>query len=101
MRSRKLRRLTASQPVLEQELLSQIQRGRRDQKPSEMQETIVLKWATVMASWSCAPTACALLVDSIREVIGQFLEQDQDTLASGIEASDKPGYRCLLATAAL
>jgi CheY-like chemotaxis protein/CHASE3 domain sensor protein len=94
-----LRRLTANNPK-QQELLSQIQRF-GDQKLSEMQETIVLKRAgnqegalTVVRS-----DRGKLLMDSIRDVIGQFLEQDRVTLAARTEASRQASELTLVITA--
>jgi CheY-like chemotaxis protein/signal transduction histidine kinase/CHASE3 domain sensor protein len=94
-----LRRLTANNPK-QQELLSQIQHF-GDQKLSEMQETIVLKRAGNQdgALAVVRTDRGKLLMDSIREVIGQFLEQDRITLASHIEASRQASELTLVITA--
>ena len=94
-----LRRLTANNPK-QQELLSQIQHF-GDQKLSEMQETIVLKRAGNQdAALAVVRTDRGkLLMDSIREVIGQFLEQDRLTLASHTEASRQASELTLVITA--
>ena len=94
-----LRRLTADNPK-QQELLSQIQRF-GEQKLSEMQETIVLKRAGNQegALAVVRTDRGKLLMDSIRQVIGQFLEQDRITLASHTEASRQASELTLVITA--
>jgi CheY-like chemotaxis protein/CHASE3 domain sensor protein len=94
-----LRRLTANNPK-QQELLSQIQRF-GEQKLSEMQETIVLKRAGNQegALTVVRTDRGKLLMDSIREVIGQFLEQDRVTLAAHTEASRQASELTLVITA--
>jgi CheY-like chemotaxis protein/CHASE3 domain sensor protein len=94
-----LRRLTANNPK-QQELLGQIQRF-GDQKLSEMQETIVLKRAGNQegALAVVRTDRGKLLMDSIRDVIGQFLEQDRITLASRTEASRQASELTLVITA--
>src|ERR1700722_10124017 len=94
-----LRRLTANNPK-QQELLSQIQRF-GEQKLSEMQETIVLKRAGNQdgALAVVRTDRGKLLMDSIREVIGQFLEQDRISLAAHVEASRQASELTLVITA--
>ena len=94
-----LRRLTANSPK-QQELLSRIQHY-GDQKLDEMQETIVLKRAGKMdgALAIVRTDRGKLIMDNIRDVIGQFLEQDRVTLASRIEASRQASQLTLIITA--
>jgi CheY-like chemotaxis protein/signal transduction histidine kinase/CHASE3 domain sensor protein len=94
-----LRQLTANNPR-QQQLLDQLQRF-TDQKLSEMQETIVLKRAgNAQGALAVVLTDRGkILMDHIREVTDQFLEQDRVTLASRIEASRQASALTLVITA--
>ncbi len=93
-----LRRLTVRNPK-QQELLGQIQRF-TEQKLNELQETIVLKRA------GNEPGALSLVqsdrgkltMDRIRDLVGQFLDQERVTLAQRVEASRQASELTLVIT---
>ena len=93
-----LRRLTANNPR-QQELLSQIQRF-ADQKFTELQETIVLKRAgNDAAALAVVMTDRGKIVmDRLRDVIDQFLQEDRATLVSRTEATRQGSELTLVIT---
>ena len=93
-----LRRLTAGDPK-QQELLGQIQRF-VEQKLAELQSTIVLKRAgnSEGALAEVLTDRGQLLMDRVRDVIGQFLEQDRATLAERVELSRQASELTLVIT---
>jgi CheY-like chemotaxis protein/signal transduction histidine kinase/CHASE3 domain sensor protein len=94
-----LRRLTANN-ARQQQLLDQLQRF-SDQKLAEIQETILLKRAgNAQGALAVILTDRGkLLMDQIRDVIDQLLEQDRATLAGRVEASRQAGELTLVITA--
>ena len=76
-----LRRITANNPR-QQELLSQIQRF-VDQKFNELEDTIVLKRSgnSTGAIAVVMTDRGKIVMDRLRDVIGQFLDEDRATLA--------------------
>src|ERR1700722_9796255 len=94
-----LRRLTANNPR-QLELLSQIQRF-ADQKFTELQETITLKRAG-NADGALAVVMTdrgKIVMDRLRDVIDQFLQEDRATLAARTEVSRQAGELTLIITA--
>jgi signal transduction histidine kinase/CheY-like chemotaxis protein/CHASE3 domain sensor protein len=93
-----LRRLTANN-FKQQELLRQIQRF-ADQKLEELQETIALKRAgnAEGALSVVLSDRGKLVMDRIRDVIDQFLEEDRVTLGQRVEASRQAGKLTLIIT---
>jgi CheY-like chemotaxis protein/CHASE3 domain sensor protein len=94
-----LRRLTANSPK-QQELLGQLQRF-TEQKLGELQESIVLKRAgnTQGALALILTDRGKLTMDRIRDLVGQFLDQDRITLAQRVEAARQASQLTLIITA--
>jgi CheY-like chemotaxis protein/CHASE3 domain sensor protein len=94
-----LRRLTGDNPR-QQELLGQIERF-ADQKFSELQETIILKRATNNegALAVVMTDRGKIVMDRLRDVIDQFLQEDRATLVSRTEATRQAAELTLVITA--
>ena len=94
-----LRRLTATNPR-QLELLSQIQRF-ADQKFTELQETIVLKRADNSAGALAVVMTDRgkIVMDRLRDVIDQFLQEDRATLVIRSEATRQAAELTLVITA--
>jgi CheY-like chemotaxis protein/CHASE3 domain sensor protein len=95
-----LRRLTANNPR-QQELLSQIQRF-ADQKFAELEDTILLERAgnSENALAVVNTDRGKIVMDRLREVIGQFLEEDRATLALRNESARQSSELILIITSA-
>jgi CheY-like chemotaxis protein/signal transduction histidine kinase/CHASE3 domain sensor protein len=93
---KELRRLTANNSR-QQQLVDQLQRI-SDQRLAEMQETILLKRAgNAQGALAIVLTDRGkLLMDQIRDLADQLLEQDRATLASRIESSRQAGELTLV-----
>ena len=93
-----LRRLTAGNPR-QQELLSQIQRF-SDQKFNELEDTIVLKRAgnSENALAVVNTDRGKIVMDRLRDVITQFLEEDRATLAMRNESTRQSSELILVTT---
>ena len=93
-----LRRLTADNPR-QLELLSQIQRF-ADQKFSELQDTIVLKRAgnSEGALAVVMTDRGKIVMDRLRDVIDQFLQEDRATLVARTEATRQASELTLVIT---
>jgi CheY-like chemotaxis protein/CHASE3 domain sensor protein len=94
-----LRRLSANSPR-QQEMLNQVQRL-ADQKLSEIQETLVLKRSgnSEGALAVILTDRGKILMDHIRDIIDQFLQQDRNALAGRIETSRQASELTLVITA--
>jgi CheY-like chemotaxis protein/CHASE3 domain sensor protein len=93
-----LRRLAASNPR-QQELLSQIQRF-SDQKFNELEDTIVLKRAgnSEGALAVVNTDRGKIVMDRLRDVVSQFLEEDRATLAMRNESTRQSSELILVIT---
>ena len=96
---KELRRLTANN-ARQQQLLDQLQRF-SDQKLAEIQETVLLKRAgNAQGALAVIFTDRGkLLMDQIRDVTDQLIEQDRTALASRMESSRQASELTLVITA--
>ena len=93
-----LRRLTATNPR-QQELLSQIQRF-ADQKFNELEDTIVLKRAGKSENALAVVNTDRgkIVMDRLRDVVTQFLEEDRATLAMRNDSTHQASELTLVIT---